>query len=222
MLSDPQQLNLRFYESYDYSFLLNKAETLLLIAENYENYKEFAIANGGSNVGIDKKFAETLRAEVHFTEFHQFEGFFALLIAIFQKLPHWLYLTTYETREIKEKIRAFIDQDMKAVTDGQVNTVNDFLNHSIYTGFITNDTEKAGKWQTNLDNITWLLRRLAEKYNEATEYNAYKHGIRVLTGHTSLRLHPSDNPAGGFGYASNDSLRFLEVEKLKKDNNYRV
>ena len=27
------------------------------------------------------------RAEVYFTEMHQFEGFFALLLAVFQKLP---------------------------------------------------------------------------------------------------------------------------------------
>lgn len=222
IIRDPQGLNLRFYQRFDDSFLLNKAETLLFVAENYEKYKEFAVANGGSEEGIDKKFAEALRAEVHFTEFHQFEGFFALLIAMFQELPHWVYLTTYETREIKDKVRAFIDRDIKTVTNGQLNTLDEFVDWSVYSGFISNEPEKAAKWQTNLDNVIWLLKSMAEKYNEAQEYNAYKHGLRVLTGHTFFRVHLSDNPTGGFGYESDDSLMFLEVEKLTEPQNYRV
>jgi hypothetical protein len=222
VIRDPQGLDLRFYQSFDNSFLLNKAETLLFIAENYEKYKEFAAENGGGEEGIDKKFAETLRAEVHFTEFHQFEGFFALLIAMYQTLPHWLFLTTYETREIKEKVKALIEGDIKVVTNGQFDSVNDFLDLSVYAGFRSNAPEKAEKWKTNLGNIAWMLKRMAEKYDEAIEYNSYKHGLRVLTGHTYLRIHPSDNASGGFGFASDDSLRFLEVEKLEGQDTYRV
>ncbi len=174
IINDPEGLNLKFYQKYDEDFLYRKADTLLFIAEEHEKFRSFVQENDGDVEGIDSKFVETLRAEVHFTEFHQFEAFFALLIAIFQDLPHWLYLTTYPPGEIKKKVRLFLDEDIKTLTNGKLNSLEDFLNHAIYAGFVSNKQKIADNWQTNLDNIAWLLRRMSQKYLDGTEYNAYK------------------------------------------------
>ncbi len=113
IIRNPKQLNLRFYEGFDHKFLYRKAQTIMYLVNEQERFKEQVkqaeeanediTSNYLHSQDIDDKFFEGLRAEVYFTEMHQFESFFALLIAVFQKLPHWLYLTTYKTGEIKKQ-----------------------------------------------------------------------------------------------------------------------
>src|SRR5215212_9716310 len=145
-LRDAKDLNLQFYNSYDEAFLYRKAETLMLLVDDVEEYKS-ALLGADSKDFDQKKFVETLNAEIHFTEFHQFEAFFAVLIAIFQDLPHWLYLTTYTSREIKEKVNAFLDRDLKIVSNGLVDNSNDFINSAVYAGFISDNEGIVQKWQ---------------------------------------------------------------------------
>ena len=215
-LRDAKDLNLQFYNSYDEAFLYRKAETLMLLVDDVEEYKS-ALLGADSKDFDQKKFVETLNAEIHFTEFHQFEAFFAVLIAIFQDLPHWLYLTTYTSREIKEKVNAFLDRDLKIVSNGLVDNSNDFINSAVYAGFISDNEGIVQKWQENIDNIFWFITRLARKYIEGTEYNAYKHGLRVITGPTFIKFSPTGQPDKGFQYSSDHSIRFLELDEIEKD-----
>lgn len=213
-IQDPDGLNVRFYEGYDAKFLLSKAHALLTVAGNEEPFKRILEENEDSANIVDDKFLEALRAEVYFAEFHQFEAFFALLVAVYQELPHWLYLTTYTTAEIKKKAEAFLVGDFRSLTNEQEDSLYPFLNWAVYAGFMTTDAEKQAKWQTNLDNIEWFMRRIAKRYLEGPEYNAYKHGVRVMAGPSYLTFRLSDNPASGFTWASDDSVTFLEL----KDN----
>lgn len=216
-INDPQGLNIKFYTQYDESFLFRKADTLLFIAEHQEHFREFVTNNGGQEEAVDSKFIETIRTEVHFTEFHQFEAFFALLIAIFQNLPHWLYLTTYSTRDIKKKVKAFLEDDIKTLTEGNLDSTEAFVNQAIYTNFLPDDQDSRDNWKTNIENITWLLSRLSEKYIAGAEYNAYKHGVRIMTGPSSLSFKPTGKSEGGFSFSSNDSVRFLEIKDDEQD-----
>ena len=196
-LRDEKDLNLRFYQSYDEAFLYRKAETLMLLVDDVEKYKSALLGEDSKNFD-EKKFVETLNAEIHFTEFHQFEAFFAVLIAVFQDLPHWLYLTTYKSREIKEKINDFLERDLKRVSNGLVDNSDDFIKAAVYAGFTSDNEGIAQKWQENIDNIFWFITRLARKYINGTEYNAYKHGLRVLTGPTFIKFSPTGQPDKGF------------------------
>ena len=140
---------------------------------------------------------------------------------MFQKLPHWLYLTTYTSREIKQKVNAFIEKDLKAVSYDMVDNKNDFINSAVYAGFVSDDENIAQKWQENIDNIFWFITRVARKYIEATEYNAYKHGLRVFTGPTFIKFSPTGQPDKGFQYVSDNSVRFLELDEIEK-NKFQV
>lgn len=97
-----REQNLRFYTRYDEHFLFNKVATFLYVLDEGEpavkQIEERLIANGGAK--LSERYLEAIRAEIFFTALHQCETFFALLIAPFQPLPHWLFLTTYETKEI--------------------------------------------------------------------------------------------------------------------------
>lgn len=219
-LRDAKALDLQFYNSYDEAFLFRKAETLMRLIDDVEKYK-LAILEDDCEYFEEKKFLETLNAEIHFSEFHQFEAFFAVLISMFQNLPHWLYLTTYTSREIKQKVNAFLEKDFKAVSNGLVDNPNDFINTTVYSGFMSDNEKIAQNWQQNIDNIYWFITRIARKYIEGTEYNAYKHGVRILLGPTFFKFCPTGQPEKGVQFESDNSIRYLELDEVEK-NKFQV
>ena len=107
------------------------------------------------------------------------------------------------------------------MTNGYVTSTEEFLNAAIYADFLSDDEAVANQWQINLDNITWLITRLANRYINSDEYNAYKHGLRMMTGPSYFRFYPTNHPQKGVKFQSDDSVRFLELEKLDK-NTYQV
>jgi hypothetical protein len=219
--TDPNELNLRFYRRYDENFLFNKALALAVVLENEEHFKAQAAEYQDIDLSrINDKFFESLRAEIHFTEMHQFEGFFALLIAIFQDQPHWIYLTDYTTWEMKEAIKLFIAgrTNIKTLTNSKVTTEREFVTEAVYATYQPHEEMQKDMWDANLDNIAWLIRRMAERYIAGSEYNAYKHGLRVMTGQSyfGLRLeNPPGNPVGPLRIlaSSDDSLSYLELKE---------
>lgn len=214
VIRDCQQLNVDFYRRLDESFLWNKAITLHSVTENCDKFFEISEIKT-ENDNDRKKYIEALNAELHFTESHQTEGLFALMFAAFQELPHWLYLTAYQTKEIKDGITKFVEGDIKSLTQGLLNTQKEFVQYSVYANFKPTDQEKAGNWDKNLDNLVWLLKRIGKKYLEASEYNAYKHGLRVFTGEFALFISPDSKPEQKtcFGH-SKDSLSYLELKDI--------
>ncbi len=222
--TDPNELNLRFYRRYDENFLFNKALALAMVLENEERFKAQAAEYQDIDPSrINDKFFESLRAEIHFTEMHQFEGFFALLIAVFQDQPHWIYLTDYTTLEMKDAIKWYIAgrtdiKTIKKLTNSKVTTEREFIAEAVYATYQPHEGMQKDTWDANLDNIAWLIRRMAERYIAGSEYNAYKHGLRVMTGQSyfGLRLeNPPGNPVGPLRIlaSSDDSLSYLELKE---------
>lgn len=215
-LKDPKDLNIRFYQSYDEGYLLRKAEIIASTVDNFDEFTNFLEVSKNTPTFEKQKYLEMLNAELHFSEFQQFEAFFAIFIAIFQELPHWLYLTTYTTREIKQKVKAFLEKDIKTVTNGFIENINELINEAIYANFLSDKEEIAHHWQANIDNIVWFIGRIAHKYLEGTEYNAYKHGLRTFTGPTYFQMFPTGEPERGIRFESDDSIRFLELDEIEK------
>lgn len=212
-----RELNNTFYSRYDPSLLFKRAITLYLITkerdkftevlpsfEFYESLKPF----------IDDQYFAALRAELHFLEAHQFEALFALMLAWFQDKPHWVYLTEYRTEEIKAAIEQFIAGDIARLTNGHVTSDTEFVAEAVYLGQIPTGT--SPEWETNLENHAWLLRRMAERYRDAAEYNAYKHGLRVITGPAMWSLgDPEGDPAIPLLlHQSEDSITYLDVSDI--------
>ena len=86
-ISDEYDLNLRFYEGYDEAFLMDKASTLWMIVNRQDEFKQWTAQQSSTGEGVTAKYFEALRAEIYFTEFHQFEALFALLLSIYQSPP---------------------------------------------------------------------------------------------------------------------------------------
>lgn len=209
-----RDLNLLFYRGYDENFLFNKAIALNLVVDNRDEFGEIRVDNEAKSV--DKRFVEGLRGEVYFSQFQQFEALFAILVAIYQDQPHWLYLTTYTNKELKEKIDLFLNDKYGELTGGSVDSLHMFILMSVFAGFGLGE-DKEGDWQTNISDIGWMLKRLAKKYLEATEYNAYKHGIRtVVSDHKIGFLENNETEFHPIAVTEN-AVTFLEAKQLEKN-----
>ena len=215
-LNNPVELNKKFYKHYDEAFIMRKAEVIVSIVDKIDDFKDFLIEDNRKDFFEKEKYIETLNAELHFSEFQQFEAFFAILIAIYQNLPHWLYLTTYRTSEIKEKVEAFLKNEITIVSNGVANSPCDLVNEAIYGNFQSDDPEIKMNWEINIENIIWFIKRIAKKYMEGTEYNAYKHGLRTFIGPTFFRLFPKGEPQKGINFKSDDSINFLNWMNCKE------
>lgn len=215
-------VDLDFYRDYDPDFLWNKAQTLRLVTENLDEFKEFLKRTVGTDEGIDQKFVEGLNAEIHFTELHQFECFFALLLAVFQNMPHWIYLNEYRPGAIRQKAQEFLSRDIDRLTNDSVRDIDEFLLWAVYMGYgFLPSSDVYEQWSENLRGLEWMLERLAAKYIEGVEYNAYKHGLRLLTGPSYIGVFPENQPEKGFHRQSDNSLRFLEIKKGPKGKTAR-
>lgn len=216
--------NLQFYERYDEHFLFNKVVTFLYIIDEGEpaikQIEERLTANGGAS--FSKRYLESIRAEIFFTALHQCETFFALLIALFQPLPHWLYLTIYETKEIKQAVEQIVTNNIGDVTGGSITNIQDFIKVAVYREAMAADPQLASRWDENIDNVAWLVKRIGEfflKYDRA--YNSYKHGLRVMTGPHQLSI-GLQNPDGTIRgpmqviQASEDSVTYLQREPVRE------
>src|SRR6266567_9529359 len=216
--------NLRFYERYDEHFLFNKVATFLYILDEGEpaikQIEERLVANGGAS--FSERYLESIRAEIFFTALHQCEVFFALLIAPFQPLPDWLYLTVYKTEEIKQAVEQIVANKIEGVTGGGITTIQDFIKVAVYSEVTAADPQLASRWDENIDNAAWLVKRIGEfffKYDRA--YNSYKHGLRVMTGPHQLRigLQKPDGATTGPMHviqASEDSVTYLQKEPVRE------
>lgn len=208
----PEQLNLEFYKGFHEDFLYNKAFTLWAITEKQEKFFELAEIKPDDKNEV-AKYLQNLNAEIYFTEMHQAEALFALMFALSQGLPHWLYLSTYKTIEIKEGICDFIKEAIEKITFGKLKTLKEYIDYSIYFNFKPLDEKKAKNWDKNIENAIWLLKRIGERYLEADEYNAYKHGLRVFTGETAIFVSPSDSPGKKTCLAhSKNSFNYLQIK----------
>ncbi len=211
MFKNISEFNKQFYEGYDEDFLFNKAQLCYLASHNSEDFTDF-LGKMGNSDKLEEKFYESLRAEVYFTEFHLFESFFALMLAIFQSEPHWIYLTAYQTKEIKEKIEHFLKDNISKITNGKLKTSDEFILASIYSNYgIDNDTE--GKWKENIDNIIWMIKKLGRRYLNAKEYNAYKHGLRIKVSPHYFAVFPPNEPEKKIEMSTENSVTYLETDK---------
>src|SRR6266700_3336363 len=224
ILGTDHDQNLRFYERYDENFLFNKMVTLLYILDEGESVikqiEERLVSNGGAS--FSERYLESIRAEIFFTALHQCETFFALLIAPFQPLPHWLYLTIYETKEIKQVVELILADKITEITGGGITTIQDFIKFAVYCEVMAADLQMTKRWDENIDNVAWLVKRIGEfffKYDRA--YNSYKHGLRVMTGPHQLRigLQKPDGATTGPMHviqASEDSVTYLQKEPVRE------
>lgn len=210
LVNDPKRLDLKFYSGYDERFLCRKVRILGTVLNDKDLLQQFLTEDSGPE--HRERMRHALAAELLFTEFHQFESFFAMLVAPFQRLPHWIFLNTYSTGMIKEKARQFIAGDFKALSNGMAQDRDVFLRHAVYNN-ISGEQSSLGP---TFENIWWIVYRMAEKYSSADEYNSYKHGLRMMSTTSTLAISASPTDfSNAFVTSSPHSITHLKLTKVE-------
>ena len=210
---------LRFYDGYDPNFLASKGGILFLAAQHPDAFRDFVAAVGGNESEIDATVFHTFVSALHFSVLHQFEALFALLLAEFQDLPHWVFLTEYRTREIKTKAQAYIDHQYDLISAGVCSDRAEFITRSVYSG-ITVPEDMESSFRLSVNDIGWLIEEGAKRYLGSPEYNAYKHGLRVLPGAMTLKFGKPGMPPTNTLFSMPHSVTFLEREELDDGYGY--
>ncbi len=217
--SDLTEIEIRFYRQYDALALINKVLALKHVSDRQEEFREQISAREElAAFTIDDRYFDSLRAEIYLTEYHQFEAFLALLIAPFKGLPTWIFLTAYRPGEMFVAARSYLKNDIKSLTNGCFDQKSDFLKYALYTLVQPSEQELIDRWDENIANAEWLVDRMAQRYIDGLDaYNAYKHGLRVLTGSSTFTFRLESSPGGPVEsvidqIASPDSLTFLEIQ----------
>jgi hypothetical protein len=177
LLHDLESLDQRFYSIYDERFVFRKVELLYKALQSPELLR--GIARDATERESDVA-RHGLAAEILFSEFHQFEAFMAMLSAPFQTLAHWLFLSTYTTKEIKKRAEMFANRDYFSFSNGRFRDRDTVLRISVYDGLVEEPPDQE-KWQSTFENLAWMISRLAIRYLDAEEYNSYKHGLRLFS-----------------------------------------
>lgn len=74
-----------------------------------------------------------------------------------------------------------------------VKTDREFVAMAVYASYEPQEEAAKEQWDENLDTVAWLIRRMAEKYMDGKgAYNSYKHGLRVMTGESWLKIATQD------------------------------
>jgi hypothetical protein len=209
LVNDPKRLDVQFYSGYDERFLYRKVRVLWAALSEPDILQQFVTEDDGPDER--ERLRHALAAELLFAEFHQFESFFAMLVAAFQSLPHWIFLSTYSTGEIKEKVRQFIAGDFGALSNGMAQDRDGFLRYAVYNNY----SDEHTSLNETFENIWWIVYRMAEKYSAADEYNSYKHGLRMMSAMSTLTM--SRNPtdfSNAFVMSSPHSITHLKLKKV--------
>lgn len=206
--STTEELNLEFYQTYDPYFLYSRASSLLMAMDQPATERR-RLAKLPVPRDIKKHLA-ALGADIYFTEMQQTEAFFALLFSAFQDLPHWVYLTEYKSNDLRAMIDSFVHHKRLDGTYMSEKSERELIHHGVYFGSIPQDVATASRWNENLDNILWLIRRTGERFVQSSEYNSYKHGVRVMAGPSYISFGLSGGTTA-MRHASDHSVSHLQT-----------
>jgi hypothetical protein len=123
---------------------------------------------------------------------------------------------------VKQAVELIVANKIGDATGAAITTIQDFIKVAVYSEVMTADPQLASRWDENIDNAAWLVKRIGKfflKYDRA--YNSYKHGLRVMTGQHQLSI-GLQNPDGTIRgpmhvvQASEDSVTYLQKEPIRE------
>jgi hypothetical protein len=204
-VEDPKRLDIEFYSGYDECFISRKTHILEILLNDDELATRLLMPNPGED---HERLRHGLAAELLFAECHQFESFFSMLVAPFQRVPHWICLSTYSTGEIRKQVRHFIDGDYAAASNGVATDRDSFIRCALYGGIEVEHT----MLKPSCENVGWLVHRMANKFIRADEYNSYKHGLRMMSTTSTFSMSvTSTAPSKAAVFSSPNSIKHLKL-----------
>lgn len=218
MIFEPSQ----FYNQYLKDYHKTKAIYLKKMLDNIEKAKElFIIENNYDSDDIKSNFRKIIQCELRQNYFHAIETFFELFFALDPRGKEYLddkniqfNLTNSQWRKTFKKIQniheksdslEFLNELM--IYGNKKITIGHFL---FYTGI---PLEKYPDMKESLEAIKKGIRILASDFLSRDEYNAYKHGLRLISSVQELRMFDPKTKETNMKWDLSDSMSYYQPTK---------
>lgn len=216
-----------FYKKFPYKYWLFKAEMLYNMIESGE--KDFHDKDGniealGGNV---KEYQQMLKYELHFTYYHQAEALFELVFALERVLHEseyvWLEMSQYkpgDMRRFAKKINRISkgSDELRGkkidLTDG---TKISFYEWLIFDVFVPEMEKTEQQVKTSIEQVDSIVQLAANDLAEKKEYNAFKHGMRVLHVFKKFNISDSENQKFDINFDLKNSFTYINYPKEDKE-----
>lgn len=188
-----------FYKIFPYKYWLLKAEMLNNQLANLSEGVEL-FNNNPYLRGSEKDLEMMLKYELHFTFYHQVEALFELIYALkhFDNKGVWINLSKPEKghpNKLGEFIKK-ISEDSKDIFEKEGTLSNgdkiNFIEWLIYETLGSNFDKEAVK--SSVQKTKTILGIIARDLSPKDEYNAFKHGLRVLPLWEKFVISEKDDP----------------------------
>lgn len=219
-----------FYQSYlkDYHYI--KAKYLKGMLDNLSKSEiEFF---GKELLKEDKdNFRLTLKSELRQTYFHAIETFFELLFALnpigkssFDDENIQIYLTNSNWTENYKKIKEIAQDDKKLdFLNSEINFAGKIISvghYLFYMGIFPNakiPSELFEQIKVSLNAIIHGIKLLALDFINKEEYNAYKHGLRIIPSVSHIYFLDAETMEKKIDFDSSDSMSFYIKSKNESE-----
>lgn len=198
-----ERLNNDFFENYQHEYWFYKLKTLDYCIENLEEVKE---SIGGNEI-IDYQTSamrQSLKADVVLQFYHISEALFSLMVAVDDSAAPWLEMKYIGVRDIADFIRDVIQEDEL----GEDELKNWFYHRA------SEENEGYEEIRRSLEFIEEYLPWMGRMFLDNDVYNEYKHGLRLYSGYTQMRMVNDDERQT---VAEGKSLLYLDQELVEKD-----
>lgn len=222
MIFDPKI----FFQSYQKDYHRIKSIYLKAMLDDKERFENEFFE--GDNCDEDKEtFRRTLKSELRQNYFHSIETFFELFFAFnprgkktfddeyaLFKLTNSNWSQTYkQIKEIAENEQALDYLSEEIDFEGFKVTIGNFL---FYPGIFSKDKfpqELFDEIADSIDAIKYGIRLFAKDFSNRDEYNAYKHGLRIIPAATKFLLADAGNLDVKIEWDLMDSMSFYLPSK---------
>ncbi|MCG7850926.1 MAG: hypothetical protein MIO92_00225 [Methanosarcinaceae archaeon] len=198
---------------YQHDFIMNKVAVLKGIVDNHTSVLAIIQENSGLEFTDEDALISGLKAEIHFSKYHALETMFAITFALL-KQPNdvWLWLSTYSFSTFNKMVADVSRSGISSVSGkNNFDTIQSIFFKNCPTDFL--EQERTKKAIYKICNIMVLC---AKELTYKSEYNSYKHGLRIIAG--SLRVKAAANDDEPEGKILSEVPGFVYLDTRDKDN----
>lgn len=215
-----------FYKKFPYKYWLFKAEMLYNMIK--DDASDFQDNDGNLEAlgGSVKEFQQMLKYELHFTYYHQVEALFELIFALEKVMGEskyvWLEMSQYKSGDMQrfaKKIKKLANggDDLRSkkvdLTDGREISFYEWL---IFDAFVPEIKKNEEQIRLSSEKVDEIIKFAAKDLSDKKEYNAFKHGMRVL--HLFDKFSIGDKKTNKFGldFDLKNSFTYVNYPKNKQ------
>jgi len=215
-----------FYKEFPYKYWLFKAEMLYKMIESNETAFHDKDGNLEALGASSKEFQQMLKYELHFTYYHQTEALFELIFALEKVMGEskyvWLEMSQYKAGDMQKfagKIKRLANgsDELRSkkvnLTDGRKISFFEWL---IFDSFVPKIEKSEDQVKVSTEQVDDIILFSAKDLSDKKEYNAFKHGMRVLHLFDNFKIGDKGKNKFELNFDLENSFTYLNYPKDKQ------